>query len=207
MGHGSRLVIGISFLVLVGTVLVLIPIMLWIHAQQPETVKIGPVETKSVGYSIFAFLFVVPFCVACVMIGVACTFSWGRPKTTRIAMGSLSLAMIFMSLGVLLADEDERGGKRAVLFSGMIAICSGYYAVTGHYPESLPLAEVFGTTPPESVPATQAASIAQPKAVARPQAPPRRVACRCGQQLRASNGQAGQTVVCPACGSPVRLPV
>jgi DNA-directed RNA polymerase subunit RPC12/RpoP len=193
------LVIGLVCLALAGTMLVVVQSKSQFAESQADVLTIGPVEEKSSESPIAVVVSIFVFAA----IGVACTFSWGRPYTTRIAMGGLALSMVAMLLFMLIQGADRKG---AMLYGGIIAICSGYYAVTGHYPEWLPLAEVFGTAKPESVPAPQAASIAQPDGMPRSQDPPKRVACRCGQQLRAAIGQAGQTVACPACGNTVTFP-
>ena len=53
-----------------------------------------------------------------------------------------SLAMIAMAMVDLLSGTPENRG--AISFAILVAVMSGGYAVTGYYPESLPLAQVFG---------------------------------------------------------------
>jgi hypothetical protein len=75
-------------------------------------------------------------------LGFACLLSWGRPYTTRVAMGVLCLAMALMGIAILLSDKPN---LRPVAFAALVAVMSGTYAITGIYPESLPLSNVFGT--------------------------------------------------------------
>jgi hypothetical protein len=77
----------------------------------------------------------------CGILGVACILTWGRPYTTRIAMGLLSLSTLGMALAILFSNKRE---FKAAAFAGMIALMSGTYAVTGLYPDALPLSKVFG---------------------------------------------------------------
>lgn len=75
------------------------------------------------------------------LLGFVCVVSWGRPYTTRVALGLLALAMLAMAFHILMSDKLDIG---PVVFAGMVALMSGGYAVTGYYPESLPMSAVFG---------------------------------------------------------------
>jgi hypothetical protein len=75
-------------------------------------------------------------------LGFACLLSWGRPYTTRVALGILCFAMVVMAIAILLSDKPAPG---PVAFAALVAAMSGAYAITGFYPEFLPLSNVFGT--------------------------------------------------------------
>jgi hypothetical protein len=75
------------------------------------------------------------------VIGFSCITTWGRPTTSRIAAGGLSIAMIVAVAGILLAGKQE---VKPAAFAGVIALMSGAYALSGAYPDWLPLSKVFG---------------------------------------------------------------
>jgi hypothetical protein len=77
------------------------------------------------------------------VLGFVCVFTWGRPLTTRIGLGVLSLSMIAMIVYILKSKDPD---LRSCGFAGLIAMMSGAYAMTGYYPASFPMAQVFGTT-------------------------------------------------------------
>jgi peptidoglycan/LPS O-acetylase OafA/YrhL len=65
------------------------------------------------------------------LLGFACVFSWGRPYTTRVAFGILSLAMIGMAVSIMMSSRPE---IKPTVFAGMVALMSGAYAITGYDP-------------------------------------------------------------------------
>ena len=74
-------------------------------------------------------------------LGIACVFQWGRPYTTRAALGLLSLGMIGMVVSALVSERPNVEGAG---FAALVALMSGAYAVTGYYPRFFPFANVFG---------------------------------------------------------------
>jgi len=66
------------------------------------------------------------------LLGFACVFTWGRPYTTRVASGLLSLAMIGLAINIVLWNKPE---MKAAAFAGFVAFMSGAYAITGYLPE------------------------------------------------------------------------
>jgi hypothetical protein len=74
-------------------------------------------------------------------LGFATVFTWGRPLTTRVALGVLSLGLFGIAIYTLFSENPELG---TVGFAVVTGLMSGTYAATGYYPQSLPMAEVFG---------------------------------------------------------------
>ncbi|MFO0865428.1 MAG: hypothetical protein U0744_12385 [Gemmataceae bacterium] len=77
-------------------------------------------------------------------LGFACSFEFGRPLTTRISLGVLSLCMMGMAVHILLSNDRD---IRSMSFAVLVAVMSGAYAFTGFYPSGLPMSEVFGKKP------------------------------------------------------------
>jgi peptidoglycan/LPS O-acetylase OafA/YrhL len=77
-------------------------------------------------------------------LGFACSFEFGRPLTTRISLGVLSLGMLGMVVHILLSNDRD---LKSVSFAVLVAVMSGAYAFTGYYPNGLPMSEVFGKKP------------------------------------------------------------
>lgn len=75
------------------------------------------------------------------VLGLASLIPWGRPHTTRLALGLLSLTMCAMIVGIL---QSKDVSKRGLMFAAIVAVVSGSYAITGYYPDAMPAAEVFG---------------------------------------------------------------
>lgn len=75
------------------------------------------------------------------ILGFACLFTWGRPISTRIALGLLSLSMVFMAIYALTQKDSS---IKSVVFALLICFMSGTYAATGYYPDQMPFSEVFG---------------------------------------------------------------
>ena len=110
----------------IGLIMLLFSFVLFLLASIPE--KPGEGTTRVLGGLLFAIL------------GFSCTFTFGRPVSTRIAMGLLSLFMIIMIVYIL----NQDGEHKSAIFAALVAMMSGVYAATGIYPDSMPFAEVFG---------------------------------------------------------------
>lgn len=118
MGRGTQILIGV--------ILLLLSFVLLIMASIPEE------RSFATGRLLGAMI--------AGLLGFACTFTWGRPLTTRVSLGLLSVAMVAMIVFILTSEKPE---LKPCVFAGFVALVSGAYAVTGYYPENLPLAQVF----------------------------------------------------------------
>ncbi len=85
--------------------------------------------------------------VACIfgILAFALLIKWGRPISTRIAVGAVSFGGVCAAIGS--AVSGNINGMLAVF--GLISVGGIYYAITGQYPNSLPLAEVFNPSLPK----------------------------------------------------------
>ncbi len=85
--------------------------------------------------------FVLSAFFACVT--AACLFESGRWITTRITAAGIALVVaITIITGLSSAEEMPRRIGKVVAFGLMGAAC-GYYAVTGKYPDDMPMSEFF----------------------------------------------------------------
>ncbi len=119
MSRGAQIIIGVIMLAL--------SLVLLMMAAIPG----------EAGYGVYRVMGALLFAI----LGFACVFTIGRPLTTRVAMGLLSLFMIIIAV----YSASQKDGVKPIMFAVAIAMMSGAYAVTGFYPNDFPLAEVFGT--------------------------------------------------------------
>jgi hypothetical protein len=76
------------------------------------------------------------------LLAFACLVEFGRPWTTRLAMGIISLLTFAVLVAIII--EGKFGG---VVFCLLIALPSGGYALTGQYPADNPIAKLLSTPP------------------------------------------------------------
>ncbi len=129
--------------ILIGIICLLLAAALFASSQLDDAAKTPAGIGGLIAFGIFfAFL------------GVSCTFTWGRPVTTRITAGTIALSVLgwagFVAVEGTFKTLAPLGsfGTIGALFSAplwiAIAIAAGTYCVTGNYPYHFPLGDVFG---------------------------------------------------------------
>lgn len=123
MSRGSEIAIGA-----VSALLCLVMLLI-----APTTGPTAPVGVA--GFLLIAAIFGI--------LAFALLIKWGRPMSTRVAVGAVSLMGIWAMVGMAL------NGKLNVIAGmwGLLSVGGGIYAITGRFPESLPLSQIFGQPP------------------------------------------------------------
>lgn len=123
MSRGSEIAIGLVAALLAG-------VQILIAFTSGDEAPIG-----------FFGLFIFGLFAGCV--AAACLFKTGRWLTTRISAGGISLAIAFGVISFLMSDEPmpRRIGK--LVGFGALGVACGWYAVTGKYPDDMPMSEFF----------------------------------------------------------------
>lgn len=85
----------------------------------------------------------------CGFIGMACMVCWKRPITTRIWLGYLCFLMVCMIVDVVRSDELS---WQIALLAAIVGMLSGGYTLSGYYPRSFPIAQVFCKNQPPADP-------------------------------------------------------
>lgn len=79
------------------------------------------------------------------ILAFALLIKWGRPISTRIAVGAVSFGGVCAAIGNVFSGKVH--GMLALF--GLISVGGLFYAITGTYPDSFPLAEVFDPATPQ----------------------------------------------------------
>ena len=90
------------------------------------------------------------------LLSFALLVKWGRPMTTRVAVGIVSLLGLLAMIGAAMSGQLKANGILWIVFgAGGL-----FYAVTGKFPDSFPMSEVFGSpsAPPRKPKSTVATS-------------------------------------------------
>ena len=125
MSRGSEIAIGLVSALLSGVLLLIAP-----------TVGVNaPIGLA--GFLMVAAIFGI--------LAFALLIKWGRPISTRIAVGAVSAGGICAAIGSAISGNIN--GMLAVF--GLISGGGLFYAITGTYPDSLPLSEVFNPAVPK----------------------------------------------------------
>jgi hypothetical protein len=82
------------------------------------------------------------------MLALAIIIPWGKPYTTRIMMGLMSVGLIIMAIWVLATTPLKFDDIKWLVIAGIMSIFPAIYAITGRYPRHWPFAEVFAYVPP-----------------------------------------------------------